>query len=139
MIRLPHDIQGPDATSPFAAGTAVIVRGVVTARKSDGFFLQTEPGMEDGDPNTSEGHFVSVSSGAPDEAQVGHLVQVHGSVAEFVPANDPASSPRTELNLVTSVIDLGASTTPEPLYPDRQPTCLPRARSINSSDLKACA
>jgi len=114
VIYLPHDIQGPGATSPFLTGTAVIVRGVVTARKSDGFFLQTEPGLEDGDPNTSEGHFVLVNAGAPDEAQLGHLVQVRGSVAEFVPANDPASAPRTQLSLVTSVIDLGASTMPAP-------------------------
>lgn len=114
VIYLPHDIQGPGATSPFPTGTAVIVRGVVTARKSDGFFLQTQTGMEDADANTSEGHFVFVSAGAPDEAQVGHLVQVRGSVAEFIPANDPASAPRTELNLVTSVIDLGASAMPAP-------------------------
>ena len=114
-LRLPHDIQGPDARSPLPVGTAVIVRGVVTARKSDGFFLQTEAGMEDNDPNTSEGHFVSISNGAPDEAQVGHLVEVRGSVAEFVPANDLASAPRTQVNRVTSVVDLGVSTMPVPV------------------------
>ena len=114
VVLLPHEIQGSGATSPLANGTTVMVRGVVTARKADGFFLQTETGMEDADPNTSEGLFVFANMGAPDEAQVGHLIEVTGSVSEFVPGEDPASAPRTQLNLAPPVADLGAATLPAP-------------------------
>jgi endonuclease/exonuclease/phosphatase family metal-dependent hydrolase len=114
IVYLPHDIQGPGATSPFAPGMLVIVRGVVTARTSNGFFVQTEPGFEDADDHSSEGHFVFVSGGGPAAAEVGRLMLVRGSVAELVPAADPGSAPITGLNLVTSVIDLGPSALPAP-------------------------
>jgi hypothetical protein len=111
-VLLPHDVQGAGSVSPLA-GTIVSVRGVVTARALDGFFLQTEPGSEDADANTSEGLFV-FTGGAPAAAPAGHLVQVTGSVSEFVPAADPASPSRTQLTAVSSVTDLGAATPPEP-------------------------
>ena len=44
LIYLPHDIQGAGATSPLAIGEPVMVRGVVTGRKPNGFFVQTEAG-----------------------------------------------------------------------------------------------
>jgi predicted extracellular nuclease len=114
VIYLPHEVQGNGAMSPFPAGTSVTVRGVVTARKFNGFFVQTEPGMEDADANTSEGLFVFVSGGAPAAAQVGHVVHVTGAVAEFVPGADPGSAPLTELSNVTAVIDLGPGAVPAP-------------------------
>ena len=55
-----HDIQGAGATSPLA-GATVSTRGVVTALKSNGFFLQTPDADADTDPLTSEG-----SSSSPD-------------------------------------------------------------------------
>ena len=58
VMYMPHDVQGAGATSPLANGTLVTVRGVVTGRTANGFFFQTEPGMEDADPQTSEGLFV---------------------------------------------------------------------------------
>jgi predicted extracellular nuclease len=114
VIYLPHEVQGPGATSPFPVATAVTVRGVVTARKFNGFFIQTEPGSEDADPNSSEGLFVFVSGGGPAAAQVGRLVDVTGSVAEFISSADPGSAPLTELNLVTTVVDRGAASVPAP-------------------------
>lgn len=114
VIYVPHDIQGAGAASPFANGTVVIVRGVVTARKADGFFVQTEPGMEDADTNSSEGLFVFVNGGAPAAAQVGHVVNITGAVAEVVPTADPGSASLTELLSVVAVNDLGASALPAP-------------------------
>ena len=114
VIYLPHDIQGAGAMSPFPAGSAVTVRGVVTARKFNGFFVQTEVGMEDANLDTSEGLFVFVSGGAPAAAQVGRVVNVTGAVAEFVPGADPGSAPLTELSGVTAVVDLGSGTLPAP-------------------------
>ncbi|MEO6224040.1 MAG: lamin tail domain-containing protein, partial [Vicinamibacterales bacterium] len=114
-IYLPHEVQGAGAVSPMATGTSVTVRGVVTARKSDGFFIQTEPGQEDTGADTSEGLFVFVSSGAPATAQVGRVVNVTGAVAEFVPATDPASPSFTQLTAVVAVNDVGEGLTP-PAY-----------------------
>ncbi len=82
---LPWQIQGPDSQSALA-GQLVAANGVVTARKFNGFFIQTPESSEDGDPNTSEGLFVFVSGGAPDSVIVGNLVLVTGTVAEFSPS-----------------------------------------------------
>ncbi len=75
-----HDIQGSGAASPFV-GQGVITTGIVTARKSNGFFLQEPDASVDADPTTSEGIFV-FASGAPTVA-VGDAVTVTGSVTEF--------------------------------------------------------
>ncbi len=82
VVRLPHDIQGPGPSSPLVA-QPVVVDGVVTARKSNGFFIQTQPGLEDVEPLSSEGLFVFTSSAPPAVAAVGSLVRVSGNVAEF--------------------------------------------------------
>lgn len=89
-----HDIQGPGNASP-VVGTTVLTRGIVTARKSNGFFLQS-PGA-DGDPGTSEGVFVFTSAAPPVEATVGNDLTVKGTVSEFVPSADPLQPPTTEL------------------------------------------
>jgi hypothetical protein len=96
---LPHDVQGPGATSPFL-GSVVAVTGVVTARTTSGFFIHTETNFEDADPNTSEGLFVS---GVIDVGLVGHKVTVTGAVNE--------SNSVTQL-LSSGVNDEGLSTLP---------------------------
>jgi len=97
-----HEIQGPGTTSPHVNET-VSTSGVVTARKSNGFFIQTPDALVDSDPNTSEGVFVFTSSAPPSAAQVGNLVSVAGKVQEFVPSADVYSPPVTEIGNVTSV------------------------------------
>ena len=69
-----HVIQGNGLESPFV-GQLVAVRGIVTALKIDGFFVQTAaavPSLEDGDPSTSEGVFVF--AGGTSTLAVGDLV-----------------------------------------------------------------
>jgi predicted extracellular nuclease len=106
----PHDIQGPGAVSPLSG--AVRVKGVVTARKSDGFFIQTETGFEDSDPNTSEGLFVSANGGSLAAAVVGHLVKVTGGIEEFVPSRTSTDPSFTRIANVLMVEDLGVSSVP---------------------------
>lgn len=106
----PHDIQGPGAVSPLSG--AVRVKGVVTARKSDGFFIQTEPGFEDSDPNTSEGLFVSANGPSLAAAVVGRLVQVTGGVEEFVPSRTTPGASLTRIGNVVSVEELGVRSVP---------------------------
>lgn len=100
-------IQGISNTSPWL-GQVVATRGVVTGRKSNGYFIQTPDAEADPNPNTSEGLFVFTSSAPPAAAQPGNLVQVSGTVAEFRSSSDPASPTITELTSpVTSLISTG--------------------------------
>jgi hypothetical protein len=91
-----HDIQGPGATSPFA-DQVVKTSGIVSARKSNGFFLQVKDSDVDANPSTSEGVFVFTSSAPSALAQVGNEISLIAKVQEFIPAADLNSPPVTEL------------------------------------------
>jgi uncharacterized protein len=75
-----HDIQGNGASTPYA-GQFVSTSGVVTARKSNGFFLQNVAANYDLDDATSEALFVFTSS-AP-TVSPGDAVAILGTAAEF--------------------------------------------------------
>lgn len=92
-----HKIQGAGGESPYD-GSFVETGGVVTAVRSNGFFIQAPEAETDADPNTSEGLFVFTGSPVPPQAAVGSKVCVAGLVEEFRPAADPASRPLTEIN-----------------------------------------
>ncbi len=92
-----HDIQGPGDISP-VVGRLVSTTGVVTAVVSNGFFFQNPDSSVDSDPNTSEGMFVFTSSRPAAVASVGNLVQVTGTVGEFIPSSDPNSPSSTEID-----------------------------------------
>ena len=91
-----HDLQGAGASSPLA-GQAVTTTGVVTALRTNGFYLQAPDAEADADPATSEGVFVFTSSAPPSAAARGSRVRVSGSVVEYRPSSDPASPPLTEI------------------------------------------
>ncbi len=94
-------IQGSGATSPFV-GSVQTASGIVTALKSNGFFMQM-PSPGDGDPATSDGVFVFTSSTPPVEASVGNSVCITGTINEFIPSSDLSSPSVTEIGSVTSV------------------------------------
>ncbi|WP_190285707.1 lamin tail domain-containing protein [Montanilutibacter psychrotolerans] len=91
-----HDIQGNGARSPLA-GQLLSTVGIVTGRKSNGFFLQAADSEADADPATSEGVFVFTGSAPPASAALGNRVRVDGSVIEFVPSADLGQAPLTEI------------------------------------------
>ncbi|HSB09210.1 MAG TPA: Ig-like domain-containing protein [Blastocatellia bacterium] len=91
-----HSIQGNGSASPLA-GMALSTTGIVTGRKSNGFFIQEPDADADADPTTSEGIFVFTSSAPPASATIGNLVKVAGTVQEFIPSADPNSPPLTEI------------------------------------------
>jgi uncharacterized repeat protein (TIGR01451 family) len=97
-----HDIQGPGNSSPIV-GSTVTTRGIVTGVRSNGFFIQESDALVDADPATSEGILVFTSAAPPAAAVVGNLVQVTGTVLEFVPVQDPLQPPLTELSSPTVV------------------------------------
>ena len=89
-------IQGVGARSPIA-GQIVVTSGIVTARKTNGVFIQSPDDATDGDVRTSEGIFVFTSTAPAPTLTAGTLVSVTGRVIEFIPAADPGSPPLTEL------------------------------------------
>jgi uncharacterized protein len=95
-----HEIQGAGHSSPLNGQLVSAVPGIVTAKRSNGYYLQ-DPDPDASDA-TSEGIFVFTSS-AP-TVSVGDSVTVSGRVSEFRPGG--ASS----ANLTTTEIVAPATT-----------------------------
>lgn len=102
-----HDIQGTGSRSPLV-GEVIVTSGIVTGRKSNGFFIQTPVDMVDADPRTSEGIFVFTGAAPAANLTQGTLVAVSGRVIEFVPTADPISPPLTEIGESLSIEVRGA-------------------------------
>jgi predicted extracellular nuclease len=98
------EVQGSTDVSPMVGDTVTVV-GVVTARSSNGFFIQD---AGDGDPDTSDGMFVFRSGHT---AQVGNLVRVTGAVVEFFRLTE--ISPPNVANVV--LLDAGPLPLPVPV------------------------
>lgn len=62
------------------AGEEVVVEGVVTALRNNGFFMQEEQSDEDADSTSSEGIYVYYTGDLP---SVDSVVRVHASAAEY--------------------------------------------------------
>jgi len=106
-----HDIQGAGHSSPHA-GEAVTTTGIVTARRSNGFYLQ-DPAA-DADDATSEGAF-AFTSGAPGVA-VGDALRVAASVSEFRPGGASSTSlTTTELTSPSIVVTSSGNALPAPV------------------------
>jgi predicted extracellular nuclease len=90
-----HDIQGASHTSPFVDQEVSDIPGIVTAVRSNGFYLQDS--KPDADDSTSEGIFVYTSS-EPTVA-VGDSILVSGTVTEFRPGGSDGTN-----NLTTTQI-----------------------------------
>jgi predicted extracellular nuclease len=105
-VTIPQ-IQGSGATSPYA-NTVQTTSGVITKKLSGGgFFIQDPNG--DGDPTTSDGIYVF---GASTSGQVGDLVRVTGTVAEYAPTG--ATRSYTEFKDVSAVTVVGSGYTIAP-------------------------
>lgn len=91
-------IQGSADMSPLSRDS-VSVRGIVTARVRNGFFIQTPDDKIDNDAMTSEGMFVFTSTEPSGEAAVGNMVSVTGVVDEFRPRAEPKSLPITQVRM----------------------------------------
>lgn len=107
-------IQGNSVVSPLQ-GQAVRAEGVVTALTESGFFLQSGPNEEDGDPSTSEGVFVATRDSS---ATVSDRVVVHGRVAELAFGGDPKNPGATQLIAETVGIIHHQHRLPKPLSLD---------------------
>jgi predicted extracellular nuclease len=104
-----HTIQGAGHTSPLLGQTLDAVTGIVTAKRSNGFYLQ-DP-LPDADDATSEGIFVYASS-AP-TVSVGDLVAVKGTVSEYRAVSGDLST--TELTAPTVTVYTSGNPLPAPI------------------------
>ncbi len=82
-----HEIQGAGHVSPFE-GTSRTTTGIVTARRSNGFYMQ-DP-TPDSNANTSDG--ILVFTGSAPAVSVGDLVRVSGPVVEFRPGGGASAN-----------------------------------------------
>ena len=110
-LRAIDAVQGSGNSSPFV-GQVVRVRGVVTGRTSNTFFLQTPDGAAeaDADPATSEG--VAIFVNAQPTVNTGDFVEVTGTVAEFIPNADLNSPPKTEILPAATTLFSSGNTLP---------------------------
>ncbi|MCC5641830.1 putative Ig domain-containing protein [Nostoc sp. CHAB 5824] len=95
-----HDIQGASHISPLNGQNVADVPGIVTALKSNGFYIQDS--NPDSDDRTSEGIFIFTSS-AP-TVQVGDSVQVSGTVTEFRPGGTGGTNNLTITEITSPTI-----------------------------------
>jgi predicted extracellular nuclease len=109
LITHIHTIQGAAHISPLNGQVVSNVLGIVTARRSNGFYRQ-DP-APDGDDATSEGIFVFTSS-AP-SVSVGDTVSVGGTVTEFRP--DSAGLTTTEISGPTIAVLSSGNPLPAPI------------------------
>ena len=102
-----HDIQGRSHVSPLNGRAVSGVTGVVTARRSNGYYLQ-DP-SPDADDATSEAVFVFTSSAAA--VNVGDSVSVSGRVSEFRPGGASSTNLTTTeiVSPTTSVLATGVA------------------------------
>ena len=89
------DIQGTGTGSPLGVGTQVLTEGIVTARRGNGYFVQSAPDDEDGDPATAEGLFVFTGGTPPVDAAVGNRLRLGGTITQF--SRTPHGYPLTQL------------------------------------------
>ncbi len=90
-------IQGSGSTSPLE-GQVAVTEGIITARRSNGFFVQTVDGEDDGNAATSEGLFVFTGSTPFPAVDVGNRVRVLGRVVEFTPSTNLNQKSITQLS-----------------------------------------
>ena len=100
-----YELQGEEETSAFK-DTNVSTTGIVTARKTNGFFLQVPDIERDGDDDTSDALFVFTSV-APAVA-VGDEVRVVGRLVEFRSGSAVTPGTLTEIsNPVVTILSSG--------------------------------
>lgn len=129
-------IQGTDMLSPMV-GKQVVVQGVVTAVRQDGFFLQTPDAKRDADQATSDAIFVFTRVPPNRNAARGNLVEVAGQVREVAYHSAQKELSTTSIEAVQVTLVAPGNKLPQPivlnasmLKSDRASTWLERFESM---------
>jgi predicted extracellular nuclease len=115
-------IQGSGLASSLVGQTAT-TSGIVTALRSNGFYLQNAEADYDANPQTSEGILVFTSS-AP-IVSVGQRIRVTGTITEFTSSTDLLGGSGTQIGSPTAIFVLSSG------------NALPAAVAIDSTMLTA--
>ncbi|MDP2054710.1 MAG: lamin tail domain-containing protein, partial [Acidobacteriota bacterium] len=94
-----HDIQGSGLATPFA-GQDVLTTGIVTGKKTNGFFMQSAPAGYDANPMTSEALFVF--TGATPAVVAGDEVTARGTATEYFSLTQVEASLPGDLTIVST-------------------------------------
>ena len=108
LSLLINQIQGSGGSTPFA-GQFVSTTGIVTARKTNGFFMQDVAVNDDSNPATSEAIFVFTSSSPA--VVVGDAVAVLGTATEFFNLTQIESTLPGDVSVTSSGNPLPAAVT----------------------------
>jgi uncharacterized protein len=108
-----NQIQGEVFRSPMA-DKQITTRGVVTAIVRRGFYIQTPDAEVDANPKTSEGIYVFTNQDEPNVSP-GNLVEVTGTVVEYVPRNERYFLPLTEIVRPTTKVISKDNPLPKPI------------------------
>ena len=90
------EVQGDKAKSAYE-NQQVRIRGIVTAKNRNGIFVQSPDDKTDGNPATSEGIYVFLGQNSPYSGDVADMVEVTGTVQEFVPRSESFGFTTTEI------------------------------------------
>ena len=112
VLRI-RDVQGPGHISPYNGQAVSNIQGIVTARRSNGFYMQ-DP-LPDANDATTEGILVFTSTAPPSGAVVGALVAVNGTVSEFRASGRTSDLALTELNSPTVTVLSTGNPVPTPV------------------------
>ncbi|MBK8466065.1 MAG: hypothetical protein IPL32_09550 [Chloracidobacterium sp.] len=107
-------IQGEKARSAME-NQQVTTRGIVTARSRNGFFIQTPDDKIDGNPATSEGIFIFLGQNGSFTGAIGDLVEVSGTVEEYLPRQERFGYTRTDIGKTTIKIISSKNPLPAPI------------------------
>jgi len=107
-----REIQGAGHRSPLVGQTVSGVTGVVTARRSNGIYVQDS--APDADPATSEGIFVFTGSAPAPSLEVGDGVIVSGTVAEFTPGGTGTGNLSITQISSPAIVETGVAPVPAP-------------------------
>jgi len=130
------EIQGDKAKTP-VENQAVKTTGIVTAKNRNGYFIQTPDDKVDKNPMTSEGLYVFVGQNGSFDGAIGDLVEVSGSVAEYMPRSESFGFTNTQLTRPRARTLSSKNQLPAPITLTTLTCCLPISR--RSKNMKGCA
>ncbi len=117
-----HSIQGNGRISPLL-GSPAVTEGIVTAIRTNGFYIQMPDSEADADPMTSQGIFVFTGNGnVPAAAVLGNRLRVAGTVSEFTPSSNPGQLSLGQLTNATVSILSSGNPLPQPVVLTAQET-----------------
>lgn len=133
------EIQGDKAKSPLENQT-VKTTGIVTAKNRNGFFIQTPDDKADKNPVTSEGIYVFVGQNGSLDPDIGDLVEISGTVMEYMPRSERFGFTNTQLTRTSGRTVSSKNSLPVPIVlstADLVPTNLASLEKYEGMRVKA--